>query len=211
MATVTATKKSPRTPAAPPPKPALKAKQPAPPKKVAGPLPWDAGASKRPPAKAATAPKPAPKSKAPPMPEEEEDPRVKPIPGFKIPKTHGACADLLYATRADRLALAKDLAVLEAKEFQLKLHLINSLPKSDSSGVAGKVARVTISTKTVPTVKDWNKLYKYMASQVAKNPGILGMLQRRVNAKAVEEMWDARVKVPGVEPFDAPTVGINKL
>ena len=210
MAPVTATKKpTPRASSTPPPKPALKAKQPAPAKKVGGPLPWDAQVAKRPPAKAA-APQ-APKSKAPPMPEEEEDPRVKPIPGFKIPKTHGACADLLYATRADRLALAKDLAVLEAKEFQLKLHLINSLPKSDSSGVAGKVARVTISTKTVPTVKDWNKLYKYMASQVVKNPGIFGMLQRRVNDKAIKEMWDARVKVPGVEPYDAPTVGINKL
>lgn len=125
---------------------------------------------------------------------------------FKVPKTLGACADLLYTTRERRLKLQKEAAELEAQEKTIKDHIINTLPKSEASGVAGKLARVTVTTKEVPSVKDWDKLYKYI-----KKTGEFDLFQRRLVNDAVQERWEAGKEIPGVERFTAVSVSINKL
>lgn len=125
---------------------------------------------------------------------------------MKIPKTIGACADLLYETRRKRLAKQKEVEVLEAEETMLKEHIIATLPKSDASGVSGKVARVTVLSKDIPTVKDWSAFYKYILKNKA-----FELLQRRVSDAAVKERIESGKQVPGVEIFKAPTVSLNKL
>lgn len=125
---------------------------------------------------------------------------------IKLPKTMGACADLLYATRQLRLDAQKKIGELEATESALKEHIINTLPKSDSSGVAGKLARVSVETKIVPKVEDWDKLYAHVLK--TKN---FNLLQRQVSRGVVEEIWQNKKQVPGVKPFNAITVSVNKL
>lgn len=124
----------------------------------------------------------------------------------KIPKTPGAAADLLYKTRQERLDIQKKVDELKALESELTTHLINILPKSDASGVAGKLCRVTVVKKDVPQVKDWPKLYAY----VSKNKAF-DLLQRRLSDAAVKERWDANKKIPGVDHFTVVTLGVNKL
>lgn len=125
---------------------------------------------------------------------------------FKMPKTLALCADELYKTRETRLAAAKVVEELEKKESALKEHLINNLPKSDASGVAGKLARVTIVTKIIPQVKDWDKLYKFI-----KKTGSFDLMQRRLTDTAIQERWDNGKEVPGVEPFNVVKVSLNKV
>ena len=125
---------------------------------------------------------------------------------IKIPKTIGACADRLYLVREERLKLAKDVAKMEAEESALKEHIVNILPKSDSSGAQGKVARVSVGTKVVPSPRDWELIMKYI-----KKNDAFDLLQRRLNTAAVEERWANKKEVPGVEKFTAVTVSINKL
>ena len=127
-------------------------------------------------------------------------------PKFKIPKALGACADLLYETKNKRLAAQKVVDELAKQESLLKEHLINTLPKGEASGVAGKVARVSIGTKEVPQVEDWDKLYAYI-----KKTGSFDLLQRRLSEGSVTERLDAKVKVPGIKLFKATTVSLNKL
>lgn len=127
-------------------------------------------------------------------------------PPFKPPKTLGACVDLLYTTRQARLAKGKEMEDLEVVEKALKDHLIDNLPKSDASGVAGRLARATINTKKVPTVEAWDDLYRYV-----KRTGRFDLLQRRLAEGAVKEMWDAGKAVPGVGTFNAVTVSLNKV
>ena len=74
---------------------------------------------------------------------------------YKFPKTMGACADRIYELKNKRLAMQKEVDAVEAEEKALKEHIINTLPKSETTGVAGKLARVTVVTKQVPQVKDW--------------------------------------------------------
>lgn len=122
-----------------------------------------------------------------------------------LPKTLAGCADLLYKTREKRLSEQKKIKELEDLEKALRDHLINNLPKSDATGVAGKVARVKIETETVPTVTDWDALYKHI-----KKTNSFEFLQRRVNASAVNERWAENKTVPGVGEFTVIKVSCVK-
>ena len=139
----------------------------------------------------------------------DEAPKAKPAkarPQRPIPKTLGACADALYLTREERLREGKQVAELEAYEKAIKAHVIDTLPKSESTGVAGKVARVAVTTQKVPVVEDWDAFYKHV-----KKTGHFELLNRAVNAAAVQERWDAGKAVPGVGSFNVAKVSVTKI
>lgn len=125
---------------------------------------------------------------------------------IKLPTTLGACADRLFTVRNERLKEQKALEPLKQEESALKDHIIETLPKSKASGVAGKLARVSVTTSPVPTVEDWDKLYAYV-----KKTGEWDLLGRTINAEAVRLRWEAKKKVPGVGVFNVVSVSINKL
>lgn len=125
---------------------------------------------------------------------------------YKFPKQLGQCADKLYQLRELRLSEQKKVDAIEAEEKALKEHIIQTLPKSEASGVAGKVARVSVITKIIPRVADWDKLYAHV-----KKTGAFELFQRRLSDSAVQERWEAGKQVPGVETFNAVSVSINKV
>ena len=117
---------------------------------------------------------------------------------FKFPKALGACADLVYSLRQERLAAQKVVDALEEKEKALREHIINTLPKSEATGAAGKLARVTVMTKDVPQVKDWEKFYAY----VKKNNAWDLMQRRRGRRRRHRGLWPALHRQP--RPGDPP-------
>lgn len=124
----------------------------------------------------------------------------------KMPKTLGACADELFLTREKRYELQRQVAELEAHEKALKAHIIDTLPKSEASGVAGKVARVTVVEKTRPQAEDWELVHQYV-----KKKGAWELLQKRLNTAAVEERLENGEVIPGIVLFHDKTVSINKV
>jgi hypothetical protein len=128
---------------------------------------------------------------------------------IKIPKSLAAAADLYGITRDKRLALQKEVDAIEADEKALKDHLINSIPKSDATGIAGKVWRVGVTGKDVPVVKNWTLFYEYISKTRTK--GGFALLSKAVNAKSVAEIWAAGKKVPGVESFHTTSLSLSKL
>lgn len=125
---------------------------------------------------------------------------------FKIPKRIGDVADLLYRTRAARLAKKKEMEDLQAQETALKNHLIDTLPKSEASGVAGKAARVQILMKQRVGVEDWDKFYAYI-----KKTGSFELLQRRPSEAAIKERWEGKKTVPGVAAEAYVDVSVTKI
>lgn len=125
---------------------------------------------------------------------------------FKIPKTLGACADLLYTTRKDRLELQKQVDDLKKQEGELKEHIIQNLPKSSATGVSGKVANAKVTKTDKPTVEDWDKIYKYI-----KKNNAFELMQRRLNTKSVEERWEDGKKIPGVGKMTVVDVSSTKV
>lgn len=131
---------------------------------------------------------------------------AKKTPAFKIPKTIGAVADALFSTREARLALQKEVDALQAQETALREHVINTLPKSESTGAAGKLARVTVVTDQIPQVEDWDALYKYIGRTKSWE-----LLNRALGKAAAKERLDAGKKIPGVTMMPIVKVSINKV
>jgi len=130
-------------------------------------------------------------------------------PALKIPKSLALAVDLYYSKKEERLALQRTVDAIQAEENLLKNHLIDSIPKSDATGIAGKLARVSVTTKQVPQVQDWDEFYAYVAKNVKK--GSFALLNRAVNAKAVGEIWENGKEVPGVGAHTVVSLSVNKL
>jgi len=126
-----------------------------------------------------------------------------------IPKSIAAAADLYFQTREARLTLQRQADATQEFENELKEHLIAAIPKSDATGIAGKLCRVSVVTKPKPIVEDWEAFYAHVAKNRTK--GSFALMNRAVNAKAIQEIWDAGKKVPGVGTFNAVTLSVNKI
>lgn len=133
--------------------------------------------------------------------------KIKEKPGkFKIPKSLAECADLAYLLRERRLEIQRSTKEIDEQEKLVKEYLIQNLPKSQASGVSGKVANAKIEKKTVPTITDKKKFLAYV-----KKTGDFDLITSSMNAKAVEERWDNKKKVPGVGEFEVIKVSLTKV
>lgn len=124
-----------------------------------------------------------------------------------LPKSMGACADLLYETREKRLAAEKVAQNLKAEEERIKSHIIDRLDK-DSSGAAGKHHRVQVVRKWKPRVDPtkWDKFHAW----IAKNKRF-DLLQKRLSDVAAKDLMEAGKKVPGLETFHYVDVSLTKI
>jgi len=125
---------------------------------------------------------------------------------YAIPKTLAACADRLYKTRESRLALARQVAVLEEREREITEFLLTELPRGGATGVAGKVGRVTIRSEDIPIVTDKGAFHEYL-----KKTGEFDLLQQRLASKAVKERWSDGKQVPGLGLLVKSKLSITKV
>lgn len=126
---------------------------------------------------------------------------------YRFPRKMGACADKLYELRQKRLDMQKAVDEVAAEERALKQHIIDTLPKSEASGVAGAVARVTVVIKEEPQIKDQEAFRKFMNR--SKRFDLAYKL--RPSAPAIRELWEEGKEIPGVEKFNVVTVSLNKV
>lgn len=126
---------------------------------------------------------------------------------MKFPRKLGRCADQLYELRQSRLALQKQVDQLRYEEHQLREHIINTLPKSEASGVAGQLARASVVVKEEPTVTDEQAFRRYLARTRRYELAI----KLRPAASAIRELWDDGKEVPGIGRFNVVTISLNKL
>lgn len=126
--------------------------------------------------------------------------------GAPLPKTIGACADLLHEVRTLRLAMQKETDAVKARETEITNYIVDTLSKSDDTGAAGLKYRAQVVTKVKPTVADWDALHAYILEN-----GRFDLLQKRLSDKSVADMWDEGEAVPGVEKFNAIELSLKKL
>lgn len=133
-------------------------------------------------------------------------PSTKAVKAAKLPKTLAGCADRYYLVREERLAAQKQVDALQAEESALKERLIAELPKSEASGIAGRVARASVTSRPTYQAKDWDKIRAY----VIKNQAF-DLLQKRLNQEAVDERFAAKKKIPGIEIFNVVSLSCTKV
>lgn len=131
-------------------------------------------------------------------------------PPLKIPKSLAAVADLAYNLRTERLDEQKVVEAIATDEKKLKEHLINSLPKGEASGVAGKVARASIVKEDIPRIDDEKKL----RAAIKKNPKKWGALLAEevpINMAVLKSMFEEGNVPPGVGKFTVVKVSLTKV
>lgn len=110
----------------------------------------------------------------------------------------GGSVDRLYSLRAQRLAL-------EEEEKALQEHIKAKLAQENLDSVAGRVARVSLVRKTLPTIVDWGAVTGYV-----KGTGDFSVLQKRLTTRLVTEMMEMGEKLPGVETIETVTLSVTK-
>lgn len=122
-----------------------------------------------------------------------------------FPKSLGACADLLYTLREERLAADRAAAALEEREKALVEHIIDKMP-ADSGGAVGLHHKAIVKRDVKPIVEDWDAFYAFVAKTKA-----FELLQRRLGEVAIKERWDDGTKVPGVGRMQVKKISLTKV
>jgi len=125
---------------------------------------------------------------------------------MKIPKTIGPAIDKLYRLREQRLEAQKGVEKIKAQEHELRQHLLVEFGKQKINGSKGRVASVNLSSKKVPSLKDWGKLCKHI-----QKTGDFALLSKKVSAAYARELWDDGKKIPGVQVFNDTTFSLTKV
>ena len=120
----------------------------------------------------------------------------------KYPKHIGACIDMLYQMRAERLEAQRVTDKIKEDETALADHIINSFTKEEITGARGKIATAGIKRTAYVKVVDMDKLIEYCKKKKAWD-----LLQRRVSSDAFKARAEAGEVVPGVE--SGTTVGLS--
>ena len=135
-----------------------------------------------------------------------EDIEPAPKAEFKLPKTVGAAADMLYKLKDEKAKAQRVVDAIDEKITALNAYLIDTLPKSEQTGALGKVAKAVVKINQEPTVTDWDALYGYI-----KKNNAWELLQRRLGTAGVKDRWEAGKKIPGVGTFPVIKVSVTKL
>lgn len=120
-------------------------------------------------------------------------------------RTPGALIDELYALRAARLKLQRDVDALKAEEQTLKNKIIEELDQLGLARGSGATATAGITTALQPYVEDWDAVYKYIVDH-----NIFNLLQRRLSTTTWRELVESGIHVPGTFVTEVRDISLTK-
>ena len=128
---------------------------------------------------------------------------------FPIPKTEAQVADRWITLMDKRLALQKEVNAIEEEEKFLKAHIIDTLPRSRATGIAGKLVQVNIVDKVRGEIADYDAFCEYVAKNRKK--GTFALLNRTLNTKSLSEYWAVGKEVPGVSQVPYKSLSFTRI
>lgn len=129
--------------------------------------------------------------------------------GDPHPEHLGAVTDMYKEVQEVRLAMDKDVKAVKARENELKEYIIQNLEKDpNSKGAIGMKYKAVINTDRKPKLKEegWTELHAYI-----QQTGRFDLLQKRMNDKAIMDMYENGELPPGVETIQVPKVSVTKV
>jgi hypothetical protein len=124
---------------------------------------------------------------------------------MKLPKTLGACVDMIYKMRETRLAAQKIVDEQKHLEETLKNHILTNFNRQDVDKASGKLATCAVTRRTVGDIEDWDTFTDFI-----KKTNSFDLLQKRINDTAYRLRLDDSVEVPGVEAREVVSLSITK-
>lgn len=117
-------------------------------------------------------------------------------PSYKFPKTVGAKVDRMVELRENKRVAQEAVDKLDAEMKALETALIDQMDQEGTTKITGKNATASISESTVFNLDNDDEFFKF----VHKNK-YYHLLQRRLSAPAVREIFESKGAVPGCTPF----------
>ena len=124
----------------------------------------------------------------------------------KAKVTVGSLIDSLQKVRAEKRELAVKEKALNSEYEALQVQLIELMDKEGVTKSTGKLASASLSENTQFTVEDWDGFMAYAAKLKR-----FDLVQRRVSAPAIRELWEMKGAVPGLTPFVKREVSLRDL
>lgn len=132
-----------------------------------------------------------------------------PVPAKFQKMSLGACIDQIYQWEKEMDDAAKALAAKLAPTAQnikiMRQHVLDTFKVAELNGAKGKVGQSEIKQTVVPSVVDWDQVYKYIGKHQA-----WGLLHKRISTDAWRERIDAKQPIPGIDAFVATTLSVKK-
>jgi hypothetical protein len=113
--------------------------------------------------------------------------------------------DALYAKRAERLALEKEVKALKAVETELREALLHRLQDTGLQRASGGLATAGITSSTKPIVTDWDSVYKFI-----KDNDRFDLVHQRITLLAWADLLKEGILVPGTESFTELDISLTK-
>lgn len=120
-----------------------------------------------------------------------------------MPKTLGELVDDLHDKREELRDVQREEKRIRAEKEEIELKIAEACKEQGLDQVRGELATATFKTTKVPTVRDWDKVYRYV-----KQHSAFYLLERRMSVTAWREEVEARKgkALPGVEAFEKESV-----
>ena len=128
-------------------------------------------------------------------------PKLKPV---LIPDGIGEKIDLRSRLKDDLTEINKVTSNIEEQIKAVEIALMSQLDIQGTTNGGGKRATVSIVESVVPTVKDWDAFYAYIAKKK-----YFHLLERRPSVSGCREIFETKGQLPGVEPFVKRTLNFS--
>lgn len=119
--------------------------------------------------------------------------------------TLGAIIDKLYATRAKRLDITKQVDALKEEERGMRAKIIEMLDAVGLAKASGSLATCGITINIEPVVNDWDVVHDYI-----RENNRFDLLQKRLSTVAWRELHLEGTTVPGTESMQVIDVSLTK-
>ena len=117
----------------------------------------------------------------------------------------GTLIDAVYALRAKRLELAKQVDAMKAEEWSRRVELLELLQKYGLAKASGAMATAGQTHSVEPMVTDWEEVWKWIRAE-----NRFDLLQKRLSAPAWRELDEGGILVPGTVRQDVFDISLTK-
>lgn len=129
------------------------------------------------------------------------------VASLKKPKlTIGGLIDQMSALREERRRLDAQSAELQKASDVLETQLIELMDAEGTTKSTGHVASASIAETIEFNAQDWDSFMAYVAKTKQFH-----LVQRRVSAPSVRELFESKGKVPGLEPYTKRKISLRNL
>jgi len=118
----------------------------------------------------------------------------------------GQIIDELYNLRAKKAELNSSIKGINASMDELSTELIKKLDEEKTIKASGTKASASLKEDIVPSVTDWDEVYKYIVENDA-----CYILEKRMSVAAFRELQNLNTPIPGTEPFVKRSISLRKV